>query len=323
MSVRVIDLFAGFGGFSEAAKRAGLDVVWAANHNELAVRAHQLNHPGTEHVCQDLRQADWSKLPEYDLLLASPACQGHSQAAQPSRARSERVRRYHDELRATAACVVTCAHITQPKAIIIENTPDFCRWGPDGNPGALYQWWLDGLRILGYHVQELRLMASRMGAPQRRERLFVVATRRAVELDLKIDDTEMPFGPCIESNPAGARWKKVKTATPAVFDRIAKGRGNCGRTFLTQHVSGHPGVPLDEPIRTITTKDQWALVDGAWYRGLTIREYCRAMGFSDDCVWPKIGKKSAVRLFGNAVCPPVGKRLISSVVEAAALQEAA
>lgn len=54
------------------------------------------NHPETEHVCQDLRQADWTSLPRFDLLWASPACQGYSTASQPKR------RAYHDAMRATA-----------------------------------------------------------------------------------------------------------------------------------------------------------------------------------------------------------------------------
>lgn len=83
--MKAIDLFAGFGGFTLGATQAGARVVWAANHWPLAVETHARNHAGTEHVCQDLRQADWTALPRFDLLLASPACQGHSQAAQPKR----------------------------------------------------------------------------------------------------------------------------------------------------------------------------------------------------------------------------------------------
>ena len=50
---RAVDLFAGWGGFTEGAERVpGVDVLWAANHWPLAVEAHALNHPGTAHSCQ-------------------------------------------------------------------------------------------------------------------------------------------------------------------------------------------------------------------------------------------------------------------------------
>ena len=69
--MRAVDLFAGAGGFSTGAELAGARVVWAANHWPAAVECHSANHPHVEHVCQDLRQADFSTLPAFDLLLAS------------------------------------------------------------------------------------------------------------------------------------------------------------------------------------------------------------------------------------------------------------
>ena len=78
--MNAIDLFSGAGGFSTGAVMAGVPVVWAANHWPAAVQVHANNHPNTAHVCQDLQQADWTLVPPHDLLLASPACQGHSRA---------------------------------------------------------------------------------------------------------------------------------------------------------------------------------------------------------------------------------------------------
>jgi DNA (cytosine-5)-methyltransferase 1 len=74
--MRVIDLFAGLGGFSEGARQAGCEVVWAANHWQAAVDMHAANHPGTAHACQDLHQQDWTQVPAHDLLLASPRLPG-------------------------------------------------------------------------------------------------------------------------------------------------------------------------------------------------------------------------------------------------------
>lgn len=79
--MRGIDLFAGAGGNTTGGKMAGLRMLWAANHNPLVVKYHELNHPEVAHKCQDLHQADWSLVPEHDILLASPCCQGHSRAA--------------------------------------------------------------------------------------------------------------------------------------------------------------------------------------------------------------------------------------------------
>lgn len=67
-----VDLFAGMGGWTTGARAAGVNVVWAANHWPTAVHWHAANHPETVHVCQDLQQANWSKVPWHNLLLASP-----------------------------------------------------------------------------------------------------------------------------------------------------------------------------------------------------------------------------------------------------------
>lgn len=67
-----VDLFAGMGGFTEGARQAGVRVAWASNHWSAAVDCHAANHPETEHVCQDLQQADFTVLPRHDVALAPP-----------------------------------------------------------------------------------------------------------------------------------------------------------------------------------------------------------------------------------------------------------
>lgn len=300
---RAVDLFAGWGGFTLAAESCGVRVAWAANHWPLAVDAHRFNHPATEHVCQDLRQADWTALPRYELLLASPACQGHSSASQPKR------RHYHDAMRATAWAVVDCAEVTRPRAIVVENVPAFMHW-------QLYPNWQEALRVLGYHVDAKVLLASHCGVPQRRERLFVVATRKAFTLRLPRVVREPDFGQCVQWDEGD--WRPVTHASPGAQERIARAQRAHGPRCLVQHVTGHPGVPLDEPIRTITTKDQWAIVDGRRYRPLTERENARGMGFPDHYGWPSTAtRRQVITGLGNAVPPPMARVVIQQVLEAA------
>lgn len=166
--MRAVDLFAGFGGFTTGATQAGAKVVWAANHWKTAVDVHALNHPETEHVCQDLMQANWAKLPEFDLLLASPACQGHSNASQPRR--NEK----HEVMRQTAWAVVDCLETRHPRAFLVENVEQFLKW-------KLFPTWLHALETLGYQVTWQVLQASRCGVPQRRKRVIVAGSlNRAV-----------------------------------------------------------------------------------------------------------------------------------------------
>lgn len=299
-----IDLFAGWGGFTLGAELAGARVRWAANHWPLAVEAHSQNHPLVEHVCQDLRQADWTALPAFDLLLASPACQGHSTASQPRR------RARHDAMRATAWAVVDCIEVCRPRAAIVENVLAFRRW-------ALFGLWIEALRRLGYSVSECVAHASRHGVPQRRARLFVVALRgRARGVDLRSSDDEPAFGPCVEWG--SGEWRPVASALPGARRRIHVARARLGSRCLVQHTTDHRGTPLDEPIRTITTQDQWAVIDGDRYRPLTVRETARAMGFPDHYRWPaSAGRRDQIRGLGNAVPPPLARDVIGAVMRAA------
>lgn len=300
--MKAIDLFAGWGGFTEGAEQAGIEVVYAANHWPLAVRAHERNHPRTKHECQDLRQADFTRLPAYDLLLASPACQGHSSASQPNR------RQYHDAMRATAWAVIDCAEATAPRAVIVENVPAFRQW-------QLFPVWMEALRCLGYVVNVRAVDATAYGVPQRRRRLIITGTRKDVALATPRAIIEPAFGPCLDLDGPG-KWNPVSAASPNARARIAKGRANHGRRFLSQHVTGHPGVPLNEPIRTLTTKDQWIIVDGNRYRSLTVRELARGMSFRDSYSWPADATRAeCIQGIGNAVPPLVARGIVAELAE--------
>jgi DNA (cytosine-5)-methyltransferase 1 len=300
--MRAVDLFAGWGGTTLGAERAGIRVVWAANHKPLAVRAHRLNHPATEHSCQDLTQANWAELPDYDLLLASPECPADSQAAQPARKANPKIRQRHDDSRATAWAIVSCADATEPQKFFIENVLDFRRW-------RLYPQWRAALEALGYRLQELVLTASEHGVPQRRKRLFILGELGAWPRVRLPKQREVPFGPCVQWDEGD--WRPLCEASPGAQRRIRRARARCGSQFLTQHVTNHPGVPLTEPMRTITTKDQWAVVNGNTYRPFTIREYARGMGFPDHYTWPDdVNRKKVIKGLGNAVPPPLAHQIL-------------
>lgn len=319
--LRVVDLFAGWGGFTLGAQQAGHRVVWAANHWAVAVQAHQAMHPEVEHVCQDLHQADWSLVPAYDLLVASPACQGHSTASQARR------RKFHDAQRATAWVVIQAAEVTEPRAIIIENVPAFRRWGPKGKPGAMYKQWKRALEVLGYNITEHIVDATRHGVPQRRKRLFIVAMRKpgfTYKPMLPTDAPEPAFGPNIEWGRGV--WRPIHAVKPGKQARILRGQERFGvrGRFIGQDVSlstrakAASGIPLTEAIRTITCQDQWWVSKGRGYsRPLTERETARAMGFPEWYTWPQTAtREEIITGLGNAVCPPVARDIIAQVAEA-------
>ena len=85
MTVSVVDLFCGGGGFSEGARRAGCHVVLAVDSDVDAMTVHQVNHPDAEHVITTLPSDDVvRRVAEHVArgahVHASPPCQMLSQA---------------------------------------------------------------------------------------------------------------------------------------------------------------------------------------------------------------------------------------------------
>ncbi|MDH3981266.1 MAG: DNA cytosine methyltransferase [Kiritimatiellaceae bacterium] len=304
---KAIDLFAGLGGFTTGARMAGTQVVWAANHWPLAVEFHQLNHPETDHICQDLHQADWSQVPAHDLLLASPACQGHSHARGKDRP-------HHDAARSTAWAVVSAVEYHLPDAGLIENVASFLKW-------KLYPAWEQAMNALGYSISPHIVDAADHGVPQHRERVFIVATKskHPIKLSLPLRD-HVPVSNIIEWD--SHNWTPIRKPgrSKNTLARISRGRKDIGgdRFVMPYYGSGSglTGRSLDRPIGTITTRDRWAIVRGDKMRMLKASECRAAMGFDADYKLPD-KHKDAVFMLGNAVCPQQAADFIEKLKKAA------
>lgn len=304
--MKCIDLFAGAGGFSSGAVHAGAEVVWAANHWPLAVQWHAENHPRTEHACQDLQQADFRQAPAHDLLLASPACQGHTHARGKERA-------HHDSQRATAWAVVTCAEVHRPQACLIENVVEFASW-------VLYPAWCGAMTALGYALEPMVLDAADHGVPQNRRRLFIVATRSKHPIELSLPRREHVPASTVIDFSAG-KWTPVDRPgrSQRTLARIASGRQRHGDRFAAPYYgsgSGATGRSLERPIGTLTTKARWAIVDGDRMRMVSAAEGRELMGFAPNYRLPG-NEADAWHLIGNAVSPPVATDLIQALNAAA------
>lgn len=292
--MKAIDLFAGCGGFSTGARMAGVTVAWAANHWPSAVQTHQDNHPETDHACQDLHQADWAAVPRHDVLLASPACQGHSRARGVDRP-------HHDACRSTAWAVVSCAEYHRPAFAVVENVPEFLKW-------ALYPAWADAMRRLGYTLAPRIVDAADHGVPQHRRRVFVICSRGKHTPPARCQTRPHVAAETILE--AGGKWSSVATKCESTRARITEGRRQHGERFLVAYYGNEKGGrSLRRPIGTVTTRDRYALVEGDRMRMLTVTEYRRAMGFPEGYRLPA-SSTLAKHMLGNAVCPPVARDLL-------------
>jgi len=301
MAVTCIDLFAGAGGFSTGAKLAGLKVIWAANHWKEAVAIHARNHPHVRHECQDLCQANFSLVPDHTITLASPACQGHSKARGKERA-------HHDNTRSTAWAVIACADVKRPKAIIVENVPEFLDW-------TAYPAWKFALECFGYKITTQVLNSADAGVPQNRERVFIVASQGKA---IHVPAPNLQHVPCssfIDMSLNCNNWSKIDQPGRAesTLRRAKVARKMYGDRFLLAYYGNETGGrSLDKPIGTITTKDRFAVINGDYMRMLNVEEYRIAMGFPESYILPET-KVMATKMLGNAVPPPLACHVVKSV----------
>jgi DNA (cytosine-5)-methyltransferase 1 len=304
--VIAVDLFAGAGGFSQGARMAGVEVAWAANHWKEAVRWHSANHPATVHACQDLQQADFREAPRHDVLLASPACQGHSKARGVERP-------HHDAQRATAWAVVTCAEVHRPQVCVVENVHEFADW-------TLFRAWCAAMHALGYALAPRVIDAADHGVPQHRSRLFIVATRSRFPLELRLPRREhVPVSSVIDFE--AGRWAPVRKPgrSARTLARIEAGRRQFGARFVAPYYgsgSGQTGRSLARPLGTVTTRARWAVVDGERMRMVRAVEGRQVMGFPEDYRLPS-SEALAWHLLGNAVVPTVAADILHAVRAAA------
>jgi DNA (cytosine-5)-methyltransferase 1 len=275
----IIDNFAGGGGAStgiEAALGRAVDI--AINHDEQAIRMHEVNHPGTRHIRNNIWQIDPRDVTggaPVDLAWFSPDCK-HFSKAKGGKPREK-------SIRDLAWVVVLWAEKVRPAVILLENVEEFRTWGPiddEGYPikeraGETFDKWCRSLRKAGYKLQFRELRACDYGAPTIRKRFFMVARCDGKPIVWPEPTHGKPDSPEVLSGKRMA-WRTAaeiidwSIPCPSIFDRkkplaektlrriahgIMKFVVNNPRPFivpLTHHQAGARGASVDQPMATVT-----------------------------------------------------------------------
>lgn len=123
------------------------------------------------------------------------------------------------------------------------------------------------------------------------------------------------------------------TPTAGPVPTVTAGGQHHGLLMRNNTATGDPGVmvtPVDEPVRTVTTKGHQSLlvpqdppvldvervVDECGFRMLEPYEIAAAMAFPTGYIPTELPKKDQVKLAGNAVTPPVMTWIVGRILQA-------
>jgi len=315
MRLRTLDLFAGVGGSSDGARKAGAKIVAAIDSWCLATSTYKENFPNARVVTKKLEKVAIRSLHDaignIELLIASPECTNHT-LAKGSAKRSEASRE-------TALQVTRFAREFKPRWIIIENVTRMRRW-------RKYKSFISRLKKLNYNVREQTLNAKDFGVAQDRKRLFILCDRGGTPP--KVRPAANRRGKSVKDVlDADGKWRLTPLLTDSratnTVARYLTGLERMGvsKSFLLVYYGSDAGggwQRLDRPLRTITTVDRFALVrpNGGLprMRMLQVPELKRAMGFKPSYKLNIGTRRDKIKLLGNAVCPAVMEAVVRTIV---------
>ena len=152
--MRVGSLFTGYGGLDMA---VGGDLAWYAEIEPAACEVLAHHHPGVPNL-GDITQVDWSQVEPVDIITGGYPCQPFSHAGS---------RKGKNDERHLWPYVRDTIHALRPRYAILENVSGHLTLGLADVLADLTQ--------IGWDAEWGTYRASDIGAPHRRERVFIIA----------------------------------------------------------------------------------------------------------------------------------------------------
>lgn len=170
---KIIDLFAGVGGLSLGAARAGFDIALAVEKDKHAYAAHKLNFPNSKHSDHDistisgveLLRLAGLKIGELDGLIGGPPCQGFSSMGH---------RNIEDARNNLFSKFFQLVNETQPKFFVAENVLGIL----DQQYNEIRNQALAQISCEYTILEPMSFKASDYGAPTIRTRIFFIGYQK-------------------------------------------------------------------------------------------------------------------------------------------------
>ena len=195
--LKVFSCFSCGGGSTMGYKLAGCDVIGNVEIDEKMNELYKLNHNPKYNYCMDIRDFNSipnEELPEelfnLDILDGSPPCTTFSMAGDRENTwgKKKKFREGQKEQTLDDLLFVFIDTVTKlkPKTVIMENVEGLARGAAVDYLNKVY----DKFKSIGYKVRCYLLKGEEMGVPQKRHRVFFIATK---DLSFNYNNLDMNF----------------------------------------------------------------------------------------------------------------------------------
>lgn len=310
MSFKFIDLFAGIGAFHQAMIEVGGQCVMASEIDSNCCKQYELNY-GIKPL-GDIKEISIEDVPNHDVLCAGFPCQPFSIAGKKQG--------FEDDRGDLFFWVARIVEEKKPKIVILENVKNIVTH----DNGNTFNVIIETLQNFGYRVNHRVLNAVDFELPQKRERVYIIATKEDKEYvyptpsknvvvinDILEDDESIQDYVIPDSSIVNLKWidsKVTSISKPKKIGEIKKG-GQGDRIYSPDHV----GITISASSGGTGSKTGLYYVNGK-IRKLSPRECAKVQGFNDDYVI-SVSDSQAYKQFGNTIPVNVLREIINSLKE--------
>lgn len=207
--MRIVDLFAGCGGFSQGFKCAGFESILAVEIDAWASETFAANHSETKIITQSIREVSVAGLglSEIDGVIGGPPCQGFSLSGN---------RDTKDPRNSLFMEFVRFVGELQPKFFVMENVLGLLSMKTREHR-AVAEIISEEFSKTGYRLMHIVLNAADFGVPQSRQRVFFIGLR-----------SDLPFNVFLLNPLNGNAAKRPVSLWDAISDLPALNAGDGG-----------------------------------------------------------------------------------------------
>lgn len=314
--MRMVDLFAGVGGFRMAFERVlGAECVFSSEWDRFSKITYEANWGDEPHG--DITQIDVEDIPAHEILTAGFPCQPFSIAGVSKRNSLGYKHGFEHPTQGTLFFnVQKIIGAQRPRMFLLENVKNLLRH----DKGRTMEVILETLREeLGYHVT-YKVLDARKLVPQHRERVFIVGFRDQADFDRfswpTLEGDDVPFRSILDDAELVPDKYTLTDKLWGYLQAYAAKHKAAGNGF------GFGLTDLDGVSRTLSAryhKDGSEVLvpqsGGRNPRRLTPRECARLMGYPEDFLLP-VSDTQAYRQMGNSVAVPVVLEVARAMVQA-------